>query len=77
MIIGDKKLRNLKQMPNIETRVSKSKDGKWIINKTTITSIKPTQYFQAVISNEGDTELEVESEEMKQQLDSAKEAVKQ
>jgi NACalpha-BTF3-like transcription factor len=52
MIIGDKKLEALKKMPVIETVVFKSKDGKYIVNKTTITDIKPVNYFQAVLDNE-------------------------
>lgn len=52
MIIGDKKLEALKKMPVIETAVFKSKDGKYIVNKTTITDIKPVNYFQAVIDND-------------------------
>ena len=52
MIIGDKKLEALKRMPVIETAVFKSKDGKYIVNKTTITDIKPVNYFKAVIDND-------------------------
>jgi hypothetical protein len=52
MIIGDKKLEQLKKMPAIETQVFKSKDGKFIVNKTTITDIKPVNYFHAVLENE-------------------------
>ncbi len=52
MIIGEKKLNQLKQMPVIETAVFKSKDGKYIVNKTTITDIKPVNYFQAVLDSE-------------------------
>ena len=52
MIIGEKKLEQLKRMPVIETAVFKSKDGKYIVNKTTISDIKPVNYFQAVLDNE-------------------------
>ncbi len=52
MIIGEKKLNQLKQMPVIETAVFKSKDGKYIVNKTTITDIKPVEYFKAVVDSE-------------------------
>ena len=51
MIIGEKKLEQLKKMPVIETAVYKSKDGKFIVNKTTITDIKPVNYFQAVLDS--------------------------
>ena len=52
MIIGDKKLQQLKNMPAIKTTVRKTKDGKFIINQTTITDIKPLNYLQAVIDND-------------------------
>ncbi len=57
MIIGEKKLKQLKKMPYIETQVSKSKDGKWIINKTTITSIKPVEYFETILKTDGSEEV--------------------
>ena len=34
----------------VETR--ESKDGKYIVNKTTIADIKPVNYFQAVLDSE-------------------------
>lgn len=74
MIIGEKKMKHLMQMPYIETRVSKSKDGKWVVHKTTITSIKPVKYFEAVLSNEGET---VVSEEMRTELENAKAALEE
>jgi hypothetical protein len=35
--------------PKIEDSVSVSKDGKWIISRVTITSIKPRRYFEKVL----------------------------
>ena len=35
------KIKQVNDMPIIESTVGKSEDGKWIIQKTTITSIKP------------------------------------
>ncbi len=52
MELGKKKLESLRKMPLIENTVRKSKDGSYIVNKTTITSIKPVEYFQAVIDSE-------------------------
>lgn len=52
MIIGDKKLEQLKKMPAIQTFIFKSRDGKFIVNKTTITDIKPIHYYHAVLENE-------------------------
>ena len=36
--------------PILETNISKSKDGKWVIHKTTITDIKPAAYYEKIIS---------------------------
>jgi len=35
--------------PIIETQISKSKDGKYIIHKTIIVDIKPVGYYEKVI----------------------------
>ena len=34
--------------PVVETRITKSRDGKWIIHKTIITDIKAGGYYQQV-----------------------------
>ena len=52
MIIGDAKLEQLKKMPAIESQVFKSRDGKFIVHRTTITDIKPVAYFHAVLEND-------------------------
>jgi len=38
--------------PIIETQISKSKDGRWVIHKTIITDIKPVTYFEQVIKSQ-------------------------
>ncbi|MBS3106409.1 hypothetical protein J4419_01975 [Candidatus Woesearchaeota archaeon] len=43
------KIEQLNKMPIIEATVSKSEDGKWVIQKTTITSIKPIKYYQKML----------------------------
>ncbi len=43
------KIEQLNKMPIIETNVGKSDDGKWVIHRTTITSIKPIKYYQKVL----------------------------
>lgn len=58
LVIGEKQLENLKKMPLIETTVRKSKNGQFIVTKTTITSIKPVEYFRAVIENEPEEVVE-------------------
>lgn len=35
--------------PILETRVAKSRDGKYLIHKTIVTDIKPMQYFEKVM----------------------------
>jgi hypothetical protein len=75
IIIGDKKLKQLKNMPLIQTNVSKSKDGKWIINKTTITTIKPIQYFETILANDGEEEIDGVSLELKEDFEKAQEVL--
>lgn len=45
------KIEQLNKMPIVESHVMKSEDGKWVINKVTITSIKPTKYFEKMLEN--------------------------
>ena len=35
--------------PIVETQITKSKDGKWIIHKTIITDIKAVGYYNKVL----------------------------
>ena len=45
------KVEQLLKQPIIESYVSKSEDGKWLIHKTTVTDIKPVSYFEKVLAN--------------------------
>jgi len=45
------KIEQLNKQPIIETVISKSEDGRWVIHKTTITDIKPVSYFEKVMSS--------------------------
>jgi len=49
MELSPTKLDQLNKMPIIESSVCKSDDGKWVINRTTITSIKPIKYYQKML----------------------------
>jgi len=49
MELSEKKIEQLKNQPIIETTVRKSEDGAWVIQKTTITDIKPISYFEKVL----------------------------
>ena len=46
------KLEQLNRMPIIEASISKSDDGRWVIHRTTITSIKPVKYYQKMLEAE-------------------------
>lgn len=65
LIIGKKKLESLRRMPLIETSVKKSKDGNYMIHKTIITSIRPVEYYMAILESEVETEEEIIVEEEK------------
>lgn len=49
-------------MPVVRSGYSKSKDGKYIIHKTVITTIRPIEYFEKVLSSEGDADTQEVSE---------------
>jgi len=49
MEFSEKRLEQIKNMPIVESKVLKSKDGKFVIHKTIITDIKPTTYYDAVL----------------------------
>ena len=44
-------MRQLGDMPLINAKVYPSKDGKYIINEVRIKTIKPTNYYAAIINN--------------------------
>ncbi len=48
----EKRKEQLEKMPIIETRISKSKDGRFLIHKTVITDIKPVEYYKVVLEKE-------------------------
>jgi hypothetical protein len=50
--------------PIIQTRINKSKDGKWFIIRTEIVEIKPVSYIQEVLrsENKGGTEWQEEDQ---------------
>jgi hypothetical protein len=50
MGLTNKKEEQLKNMPLIESKITRSKDGKFMIHKTTITTIKPTEYYKVVMN---------------------------
>lgn len=58
MGLTNTKEEQLKKQPIIESRIQKSADGKFVIHKTMITNIKPTAYYEAVLSSESTLEEE-------------------
>ncbi len=56
MGLSNKKEEQLKKMPLLESRFSKSKDGRFIVHKTIITTIRPVAYFEKVLESEGTAE---------------------
>lgn len=45
------KIEQLNKMPIVESSVTKSDDGKWVISKIVITSIKSIKYYQKMLEN--------------------------
>ena len=43
-------------MPVIESSVTKSEDGKWVIHKTVITDLKPVSYMEKVMKGKAKAE---------------------
>ena len=39
--------------PILETRISMSRDGKYVIHRTVITDIKPVKYYRKVLEEKG------------------------
>jgi hypothetical protein len=46
--LGENRIKQLSKMPIIETRISKSKDGKYLVHRTQIVDIKPVEYWEKV-----------------------------
>ena len=62
MGLTNKKEDQLKKMPNIESKVFKSQDGRFLVHKTIITDIKPVSYYEVVMANEQNEEVKIEQE---------------
>jgi len=45
------KIQQLSKQPIVESSISVSEDGRWVIHKTIITDIKPRTYFEKVLEN--------------------------
>lgn len=68
MGLSNKKEEELRRMPRIQNKIKASRNGRYIIQQTVITSIKPIEYYNAILANTvkvtdeplGDDELMVE-----------------
>lgn len=51
MGLTTKKEAHLRKMPIIENKITTSKDGRFLIHRTIMTHIMPTDYYRAVLAN--------------------------
>jgi hypothetical protein len=66
MGLSNKKEEQLREMPIVRCSVGKSKDGKYLLHRTTITHIKPVAYYDAVLNGRLPVAIEDVSEELKE-----------
>ncbi len=46
------RIKQLIEHPIIKSTIQKSKDGRWIVHKTTILDIKPVRYYEIAMAQE-------------------------
>jgi hypothetical protein len=63
MGLTNRKEEQLKRMPTVDFNVYKSKDGRFLIHKTTITDIKPFAYYKKIVENPTEIENTAVAEE--------------
>lgn len=51
MVLTTKQEEQFKKMPLMETQIAKSKDGKYLVHKTILTTIRPMSYYEAILQN--------------------------
>ena len=51
MGLTTKRETHLKKMPIIENKITTSRNGRFLIHRTIITHIMPTDYYRAVLAN--------------------------
>ena len=56
MGLTNKKEEQLRKMPLVQSSFVKSKDGRYLIHRTTITTIRPIAYMEKVLAEEGTVE---------------------
>lgn len=51
MVLTPKQEMKVKDMPIIETKITRSKDGRYLMHKTTMTTIRPMSYYEAILAD--------------------------
>ena len=62
MGLTNKKEEQLRKMPIVQTRMMRSKDGKYLIHRVEITTIRPMAYYETILH--GKEEVEVSEDEI-------------
>ncbi len=69
MGLTNKKETQLRKMPIIQTLIRKSKDGRFLIHKVIMTTIRPMAYYKAIMDNSVVVEEEDVSETLAEYFD--------
>ncbi|MCF7866019.1 hypothetical protein K9L67_01120 [Candidatus Woesearchaeota archaeon] len=62
MGLTNKKEEQLRQMPIVNTKITKSKDGKYLIHKLEFVTIRPMAYYDAIIQDNQEVQTELDEE---------------
>lgn len=66
MGLTNKKEEQLRRMPIVQARTMKSKDGKYLIHRVEITTIRPMAYYETILH--GKEEVEISEDEIQSLL---------
>jgi hypothetical protein len=78
MGLTTKREMHLKKMPIIENKITTSRNGRFLIHRTIITHIMPTDYYRAVLANSIKvTEEELTDEEITKIIKEGREFLKE
>jgi hypothetical protein len=54
MNLSENKMKHLKRMPLIQTKIRRLKDTNLILHQTIISDIRPIEYYEAVVDKKND-----------------------
>lgn len=78
MGLTNKREEHLKKMPIIESKITTSKNGRFLIHRTIITHIMPIDYYKAILNNTVKvTEEELTDEQIDKILKEGREYLKE